>query len=217
MQLSRREFAAWAASAALAFRVGRAAAADPSVFVSWMDIPATLDPAQTLDLQATQWAHTTAAQWETDLTGIVNNIKTKWPMVKRIELMASTSAPGNMPSIDEYLRRQALSAEQYQAFMAGLRKKFPNQPFLIVSYGDHQPEFSPHILDPDLDEGGVGTNVIQENQTTGQRVMVFVAGPIFTNVLLADEINRTPPKTQAALLQAMQEKEVTAGGKTYRL
>src|SRR5438874_2841564 len=47
--------------------------------------------------------------------------------------------------------------------------------------------------------------------------MVFVSGPIFTNVLLADEINRTPPKTQAALLQGMQEKEVTAGGKTYAL
>jgi peptide/nickel transport system substrate-binding protein len=56
MQISRREFGAWAASAALAFRVGRAAAADPSVFVSGMDIPATLDPAQTLDVQATQWA-----------------------------------------------------------------------------------------------------------------------------------------------------------------
>jgi MoxR-like ATPase len=63
----------------------------------------------------------------------------------------------------------------------------------------------------------VGTNVIEEDHTSGKRVMVFVAGPIFTNVLLADEINRTPPKTQAALLQAMQEKEVTAGGKTYRL
>jgi MoxR-like ATPase len=63
----------------------------------------------------------------------------------------------------------------------------------------------------------VGTNVIEEDHTTGKRVMVFVPGPIFTSVLLADEINRTPPKTQAALLQAMQEKEVTAGGKTYPL
>ena len=74
-------------------------------------------------------------------------------------------------------------------------------------------QFTPDLMPSDI----VGTNVIQENQSTGQRVMVFVAGPIFTNVLLADEINRTPPKTQAALLQAMQEKEVTAGGKTYQL
>jgi MoxR-like ATPase len=74
-------------------------------------------------------------------------------------------------------------------------------------------QFTPDLMPSDI----VGTNVIEEDHTTGKRVMVFVSGPIFTNVLLADEINRTPPKTQAALLQAMQEKEVTAGGKTYRL
>ena len=74
-------------------------------------------------------------------------------------------------------------------------------------------QFTPDLMPSDI----VGTNVIEEDHTTGKRVTVFVAGPIFTNVLLADEINRTPPKTQAALLQAMQEKEVTAGGKTYKL
>jgi MoxR-like ATPase len=74
-------------------------------------------------------------------------------------------------------------------------------------------QFTPDLMPSDI----VGTNVIQEDQTTGRRVMVFVAGPIFSNVVLADEINRTPPKTQAALLQAMQEKEVTAGGKTFKL
>jgi MoxR-like ATPase len=74
-------------------------------------------------------------------------------------------------------------------------------------------QFTPDLMPSDI----VGTNVIEEDHTTGKRVMVFVSGPIFTNVLLADEINRTPPKTQAALLQAMQEKEVTAGGKTYKL
>src|SRR6516225_4314226 len=83
----------------------------------------------------------------------------------------------------------------------------------IVSLNFKRIQFTPDLMPSDI----VGTNVIQENQSTGQRVMVFVAGPIFTNVLLADEINRTPPKTQAALLQAMQEKEVTAGGKTYKL
>src|SRR6516162_261096 len=74
-------------------------------------------------------------------------------------------------------------------------------------------QFTPDLMPSDI----TGTNVIQEDQTTGRRVMVFVAGPIFSNVILADEINRTPPKTQAALLQAMQEKEVTAGGKTFKL
>lgn len=74
-------------------------------------------------------------------------------------------------------------------------------------------QFTPDLMPSDI----VGTNIIEDDHTTGKRTTVFVAGPIFTNVLLADEINRTPPKTQAALLQAMQEKEVTAGGKTYRL
>jgi MoxR-like ATPase len=74
-------------------------------------------------------------------------------------------------------------------------------------------QFTPDLMPSDI----VGTNVIEEDHTTGKRVTVFVSGPIFTNIVLADEINRTPPKTQAALLQAMQEKEVTAGGKTYQL
>src|SRR5947209_17951712 len=74
-------------------------------------------------------------------------------------------------------------------------------------------QFTPDLMPSDI----TGTNVIEEDHTTGKRVTVFVPGPVFTNVVLADEINRTPPKTQAALLQAMQEREVTAGGKTYRL
>jgi len=74
-------------------------------------------------------------------------------------------------------------------------------------------QFTPDLMPSDI----VGTNVIEEDLTTGKRVTVFVPGPIFTNILLADEINRTPPKTQAALLQAMQEKEVTSGGKTSKL
>jgi MoxR-like ATPase len=58
-----------------------------------------------------------------------------------------------------------------------------------------------------------GTEIIQENRTTGQRELMFIEGPVFTNILLADEINRTPPRTQAALLEAMQDHQVTTGGK----
>jgi len=79
-----------------------------------------------------------------------------WETRFRPDLMPSWRAPGNQPSIDEYLRRQAMSAEHFKAFMAGLKKKFPGEPFLIVRYGDHQPEFSPQILDPKLDEAGIG-------------------------------------------------------------
>jgi MoxR-like ATPase len=62
-----------------------------------------------------------------------------------------------------------------------------------------------------------GTDIIEEDLTTGKRAFRFVRGPLFANIVLADEINRTPPKTQAALLQAMQEHQITAGGTTYHL
>ncbi|MCJ7645691.1 MoxR family ATPase, partial [bacterium] len=71
---------------------------------------------------------------------------------------------------------------------------------------------------PDLMPSDItGTEIIQENITTGERTFKFMYGPVFANIILADEINRTPPKTQSALLQAMQEHEVTAGGQTYKL
>lgn len=73
-------------------------------------------------------------------------------------------------------------------------------------------QFTPDLMPSDI----TGTNVLDENDA-GRREFRFVEGPVFTNVLLADEINRTPPKTQAALLQAMQEKEVTVGQTTYQL
>jgi Sulfatase len=79
-----------------------------------------------------------------------------WETRFRPDLTPSWRAPGNEPVVDEYLRRQAMSTSDYGAFIAGLKKKFPAQPFLIVRYGDHQPEFSPGLLDPGLDEAGVG-------------------------------------------------------------
>ena len=79
-----------------------------------------------------------------------------WETTFRPDLTPAWRAPGNLPAIDEYLRRQAMSASDYQRFVASLKKRFGDQPFLIVRYGDHQPEFSPHILDPKLDEAGIG-------------------------------------------------------------
>jgi MoxR-like ATPase len=74
-------------------------------------------------------------------------------------------------------------------------------------------QFTPDLMPTDI----TGTEVIEEDRTTGKRVFRFVKGPIFANIVLADEINRTPPKTQAALLEAMQERSVTAAGDTYQL
>ena len=74
-------------------------------------------------------------------------------------------------------------------------------------------QFTPDLMPADI----IGTEVIEENRTTGQRQMRFIKGPIFTGILLADEINRTSPKTQAALLEAMQEHQITVGGQSYQL
>ena len=74
-------------------------------------------------------------------------------------------------------------------------------------------QFTPDLMPSDI----TGTELIDVDQNTGQRSFRFYQGPIFANIVLADEINRTPPKTQAALLEAMQEHKVTAGGKTYEL
>lgn len=82
----------------------------------------------------------------------------------------------------------------------------------ILDVGFKRIQFTPDLMPSDI----TGTNVLDEDDT-GHRQFKFVEGPVFTNILLADEINRTPPKTQAALLQAMQEREVTVGRTTYAL
>ena len=74
-------------------------------------------------------------------------------------------------------------------------------------------QFTPDLMPSDI----TGTEVLQEDKATGQRMFKFLQGPLFANVVLADEVNRTPPKTQAALLEAMQEQQVTAGGLRHRL
>ncbi len=74
-------------------------------------------------------------------------------------------------------------------------------------------QFTPDLMPSDI----TGTEIIEENTATGAKSFKFIHGPVFANIVLADEINRTPPKTQAALLEAMQEHRVTAAGKTYTL
>src|SRR5262249_45264320 len=74
-------------------------------------------------------------------------------------------------------------------------------------------QFTPDLMPSDI----TGTEVIQEDKATGSRAFKFLEGPVFANVILADEINRTPPKTQAALLEAMQEYQITVGGRRHKL
>ncbi len=82
-----------------------------------------------------------------------------------------------------------------------------------LNLGFNRIQFTPDLMPSDI----TGTEVIEEDRTTGKRVWRFVKGPVFANVILADEINRTPPKTQAALLEAMQEHHVTVGGDQHPL
>ncbi|HVT37929.1 MAG TPA: AAA family ATPase, partial [Gemmatimonadaceae bacterium] len=74
-------------------------------------------------------------------------------------------------------------------------------------------QFTPDLVPSDI----TGTEILDENSATGQRTFRFVRGPVFANIVLADEINRAPPRTQAALLEAMQEKQITISGTTYPL
>ena len=83
----------------------------------------------------------------------------------------------------------------------------------VVELKFNRIQFTPDLMPSDI----TGTDIIQEDAGTGRRAMVFAPGPIFAQIILADEINRTPPKTQAALLEAMQEFHVTASGRTYPL
>src|SRR5438067_10106267 len=82
-----------------------------------------------------------------------------------------------------------------------------------LSLGFSRIQFTPDLMPSDI----TGTEVIEENRSTGHREFKFLEGPLFANVILADEINRTPPKTQAALLEAMQERQVTVGRVRHRL
>jgi len=83
----------------------------------------------------------------------------------------------------------------------------------VLKLNFNRVQFTPDLMPADI----TGTDVLEEDQSTGKRAFRFVKGPIFANIILADEINRTPPKTQSALLQAMQEYHVTAGGQTFAL
>jgi MoxR-like ATPase len=83
----------------------------------------------------------------------------------------------------------------------------------VLSLQFRRIQFTPDLMPADI----TGTEILREDKTTGHREFEFVHGPLFANIVLADEINRTPPKTQAALLEAMQEHRVTAAGKEYYL
>jgi MoxR-like ATPase len=121
---------------------------------------------------------------------------------------------GQQHTIDEVLLTLFVGGNSLIVGVPGLAKTLLIHTLArVVDLKFNRIQFTPDLMPSDI----TGTDIIQEDSTTGRRQMVFAPGPIFANIVLADEINRTPPKTQSALLEAMQEHRVTIQGRTYTL
>ena len=133
---------------------------------------------------------------------------------RRVETELAKIIVGQKRVIDEVLISLYVSGNSMITGYPGLAKTL-----LISTVSEalglkfNRIQFTPDLMPADI----TGTEIIEEDKTTGKRVLQFVPGPIFANLVLADEINRTPPKTQAALLEAMQERRVTVAGRTMVL
>ena len=121
---------------------------------------------------------------------------------------------GQEQTIDEVLLTLFVGGNSLIVGVPGLAKTLLIHTLArVVDLKFNRIQFTPDLMPSDI----TGTDIIQEDSITGRRQMVFAPGPIFANIVLADEINRTPPKTQSALLEAMQEHRVTIQGRTYKL
>lgn len=166
--------------------------------------PAVLLAAATSEAEARQYRH------EQDLSGI-ERLNEGY---RRIRRELAKAIVGQQRVLEELLIAVFARGHCLLVGVPGLAKTL-----MIRSLADalnlsfSRIQFTPDLMPSDI----TGTEVLQEDRTTGQRHFKFLHGPLFANVILADEINRTPPKTQAALLEAMQERQVTVGGQRHRL
>ncbi len=110
-----------------------------------------------------------------------------WDTAFRSELTPNWQALGNEPEVEEYIRRQTMSAHDYADFVAGLKRKFPGEPFLIVRFGDHQPAISPRLIDPSLDDVAVARHIQAYDPK------------YFTTYYAIDAINYRPVNLSSAL------------------
>jgi MoxR-like ATPase len=133
---------------------------------------------------------------------------------KRIEEELGKLIVGQREIIDQVLLTLFVGGNSLIVGVPGLAKTLLIRTLAqVLDLKFNRIQFTPDLMPSDI----TGTDIIQEDHATGRRQMVFAPGPIFANIVLADEINRTPPKTQAALLEAMQEHRVTIQGRTYTL
>jgi len=151
---------------------------------------------------------------ETEITNDVDRAKHLRGACERIKSQVAKAIVGQDEVIEQLLIAILARGHCLLQGVPGLAKTL-----MVRSLADamhlqfHRIQFTPDLMPADI----TGTDLIQESPETGHRKFVFEKGPLFTQMLLADEINRTPPKTQAALLEAMQEHAVTVGGVTYSL
>src|SRR6187399_3141182 len=133
---------------------------------------------------------------------------------KRIEQELAKLIVGQQSVIDQVLLTLFVGGNSLIVGVPGLAKTLLIRTMAqVLDLKFNRIQFTPDLMPSDI----TGTDIINEDAATGRRQMTFAPGPIFANIVLADEINRTPPKTQAALLEAMQEHRVTIQGRTYTL
>jgi len=126
----------------------------------------------------------------------------------------SKSIVGQQDVVDELLVALLAGGHVLLVGVPGLAKTLLIRTFSeILDLKFRRIQFTPDLMPSDI----TGTEVLYEDKTSGERKFRFIQGPLFANIILADEINRTPPKTQAALLEAMQERKVTVGGEDYEI
>jgi len=134
--------------------------------------------------------------------------------IQQLRTQVATRIVGQAETVDGILTCLLAGGHSLLIGVPGLAKTLMVQTVAeALDLSFNRVQFTPDLMPGDI----TGTDILEEDQATGQRAFRFVQGPLFANIVLADEINRTPPKTQAALLQAMQEHQVTAGGHTYHL
>lgn len=151
---------------------------------------------------------------ERELAELDLEVKTLTGKLKDLKMEISKVIIGQEETIDQLLITFLAGGHALLEGVPGLAKTLMIRTLAqAIDLKFKRIQFTPDLMPSDI----IGTEILEEDHTTGKKFFEFNKGPIFANIILADEINRTPPKTQAALLEAMQEFEVTYSGKTYKL
>ncbi|HKI30637.1 MAG TPA: MoxR family ATPase [Gemmataceae bacterium] len=182
---------------------------------TWLSAKDTMKPvAELAEIEPTETASAPTGQRWPRIEGDLSAIERLNDGYRRIRREMSKAIVGQEKVLEELLVAIFARGHCLLVGVPGLAKTLMIRTLAdSLSLSFSRIQFTPDLMPSDI----TGTEVLQEDKTTGQRLFKFLHGPLFANVVLADEINRTPPKTQAALLEAMQERQVTIGGTRHKL